>query len=99
MRLGYSYMLLYCFPFVYFSYYHCLMLRRNSLNTLHATAVEMPEVSRVGASSLISAATMLQRLHTVCMALRSSSNVTPPASGVPVPGNTEGSRTSRSIVK
>ena len=38
-------------------------------------------------------------LETSIIALKSSINLTPPASGVPVPGNSDGSKTSKSIVK
>ena len=70
----------------------------SSRRTLQAVAVETPVVSSVGASSLRSAPTMFA-LVTVRMASSSCKKLTPPASGVPVPGKQEGSRQSRSMVR
>ena len=70
----------------------------SSPTSLHATAVEVPLWSYTGESSFISSPTISSWLSFIT-APRSSLNVTPPASGVPVPGNIEGSRTSRSSVK
>ena len=70
----------------------------SSRRTLHAVAVETPLTSSIGASSLRSAPTIFA-WATVRIASRSSRKLTPPASGVPVPGNADGSRQSRSIVK
>ena len=67
-------------------------------DTLQAVAVDMPLGSSMGASSLTSAATMLA-LQTTEMASISCRKLTPPASGVPVPGKTAQSRQSRSMVK
>ena len=69
----------------------------NSLNTLQAVAVETPLWSSMGASSLTSAPTMFAFV-TVRMACKSCTKLTPPASGVPVPGKADGSRQSKSIV-
>ena len=69
-----------------------------SRSTLQAVAVETPVVSSVGASSLRSAATMLAFV-TVRMAPSSCKKLTPPASGVPVPGKADGSRQSKSMVR
>ena len=63
----------------------------SSLTTLHAVAVETPLGSSIGASSLTSAPTIFNS-DTFRIAARSSRKLTPPASGVPVPGNTDGSR-------
>ena len=52
----------------------------------------------LGASSFTSAP-MMFALVTVRMAPSSCKKLTPPASGVPVPGNADGSRQSRSIVR
>ena len=60
--------------------------------------MDAPLWSRAGESSFTSIATVFI-VETVCTASMSSVNVTPPASGVPVPGKHDGSRTSRSIVK
>ena len=69
-----------------------------TLGAVQAVAVETPEMSSMGASSLRSAPTMLA-LDTVRMASSSCKKLTPPASGVPVPGKQEGSRQSRSMVR
>ena len=61
-------------------------------------AVETPLASSMGANSLTSAPMMFV-FDTVRMAFKSCMNVTPPASGVPVPGKHEGSRQSRSMVR
>ena len=65
---------------------------------LQAVAVETPLLSNPGASSLISAA-IIFAVQTVRIASSNCVKLTPPASGVPVPGKTEGSRQSRSIVR
>ena len=61
-------------------------------------AVETPPGSSIGASSLTSAP-VTPAAQTVRMASSSWRKLTPPASGVPVPGKAEGSRQSRSMVK
>ncbi len=69
-----------------------------SLNILQLTAVDTPLWSYTGESSSMSNATMLSSLS-FKTASRSCKNDTPPASGVPVPGKTQGSNTSKSSVK
>lgn len=71
---------------------------KSIFNTLHATAVEVPDVSYCGDNSFISIPTILFNFLNSSIPFISSLNVIPPASGVPVPGNIDGSRTSKSIV-
>ena len=75
-----------------------LDIEKRAKEILHAGAVETPLASSIGASSLMSAPTIFV-WETVRIALRSSMKLTPPASGVPVPGNADGSRQSKSMVK
>ena len=65
---------------------------------MHARAVDAPLWSSIGESSLTSIPTTFSA-ETDFIADISSVKLTPPASGVPVPGKHDGSRTSRSSVK
>ena len=70
----------------------------NSRKILQAVAVETPLRSKAGASSFTSAPTT-RAVQTRRMASSSCKKLTPPASGVPVPGKTDGSKQSKSMVK
>jgi len=71
----------------------------SSLRSLHASIVDLPVRSMSGASSTLSTAMTLKFLITYKSASSNYVNDTPPASCVPVPGNSPGSSTSKSTVR